>query len=70
MDYAQSQITHDITQYGSIIIIIGIAMVFVFSQYIREIQFLLQVNSTSDDFTAYKMSKQNCKIRLHLHFRA
>ena len=46
---------------------IGIAVVYIFTPYIREIQFLLsvQVNSTSDDFTAYKMSKQNCIYIFH-----
>ena len=36
-----------ITQYGSTVYI-GIAMVFVFSPYIREIQFLLSVSSQFD----------------------
>ena len=42
-----------ITQYGSIVYI-GIAMVFVFSPYIRKFSSycLFQVNLTSDDFTA------------------
>ena len=42
-----------ITQYGSTVYI-GIAMVFVFSPYIRKFSFYFQfqVNSTSDDFTA------------------
>ena len=37
----------NITQYGSTVYI-GIAMVFVFSPYIREIQFLLSVSSKFD----------------------
>ena len=41
--YDQEQATH-ITQYGSTVYI-GIAMVFVFSPYIRKIQFLLSVSS-------------------------
>ena len=42
-----------ITQYSSTVYI-GIAMVFVFSPYIRKFSscFQFQVNSTSDDFTA------------------
>ena len=39
-----------ITQYSSTVYI-GNAMVFVFSPYIREIQFILSVSSNSDDFT-------------------
>ena len=38
---------HSITQYGSTVYI-GIAMVFVFPPYIREIQFLLPVSSQFD----------------------
>ena len=50
-----------ITQYGSTVYI-GIAMVFVFSPYIRKFSsyFQFQTNSTSDDCTAQNMSKQNC----------
>ena len=40
-------VQHNITQYGSTVYI-GIAMVFVFPPYIREIQFLLSVSSQFD----------------------
>ena len=45
--YLQNVASYTITQYGNTVYI-GIAMVFVFSPYIRDIQFLLSVSSQFD----------------------
>ena len=61
----------NITGYGSTLYI-GIAMVFVFSPYIRKLTscFQFQVNFTFNDFTAQIMLKIICvpNITLNYHF--
>ena len=62
----------NITGYGIVPCIIVIAMVFVFSPYIRKFtsRFQFQVNLTFNDFTAQNMSKVICvpNISLNYHF--
>ena len=58
-----------VIQYGSTVYI-GIAMVFVFSPYIRKFSsyFHFQVNLTFNDFTAQNMSKVICVPNISLNY--